>query len=69
MDHNFESTAETLVQEASKIGFQNFEYKLKDFMDPYAQLILCYNTGNYSTFFQVRDYLESTNIVDKMHTA
>ncbi|XP_032666235.1 lisH domain-containing protein ARMC9 isoform X1 [Odontomachus brunneus] len=53
VDHNFESTAESLVQEASKIGFQNFEYKLKDFMDPHAQLILCYNVGNYSTFFQL----------------
>ncbi|XP_014488444.1 PREDICTED: lisH domain-containing protein ARMC9-like isoform X2 [Dinoponera quadriceps] len=53
VDHNLESTAETLIQEASKMGFQNFEYKLRDFTDPYAQLKLCYNIGDYSTFFQL----------------
>lgn len=61
VNHNFESTAKTLVQEASKMGLQYFEYKSKDFTDPYAQLKLCYNSGNYSMFFQVRIYLESIN--------
>lgn len=60
MDHNFENTADTLVQEASKMGLYNSEYKLRNYMDPYAHLILCYNTGNYLTFFQVRNLI-STN--------
>ncbi|XP_025154595.1 lisH domain-containing protein ARMC9 isoform X2 [Harpegnathos saltator] len=59
LDHKFESTAETLIQEASKMGFQNLEYKSRDFTDPYAQLTKCYNTGNYSTFFQLWDDLFS----------
>lgn len=57
MDHNFESTAEVLIQEISKMGFQNSARKLKATVDPYAQLILCYNAGDYSTFFQVKSYL------------
>lgn len=45
------------------MGFQNFECKIRDFTDPYAQLTLCYNTGNYSTFFQVINWnlLKSLN--------
>lgn len=57
LDHNFESTAEALVQEASKMGFQTLEHKLKEVTDPYVQLMLCYNIGDYSTFFQVKIYL------------
>ncbi|XP_029160114.1 lisH domain-containing protein ARMC9-like [Nylanderia fulva] len=53
MDHNLENTAEVLIQEVSKMGFQNSARKLKATVDPYAQLILCYNTGDYSTFFQL----------------
>lgn len=57
LDHNFESTAEALIQEVSKMGFQNSACKLESTADPYAQLILCYNIGDYSTFFQVKSYL------------
>lgn len=57
MDHDFESTAEALIQEASKMGFQNLECKLGEVTDPYVQLMLYYNTEDYSTFFQVKSYL------------
>jgi len=45
LDHNFESTAEALIQEASKMGFQNLGCKLGEVTDP------------YSMFFQVKNYL------------
>lgn len=57
LDHNFKSTAEALIQEASKMGFQNLGCKLGDVTDPFVQLILYYNTGDYSTFFQVKNCL------------
>ncbi|CAL1673477.1 unnamed protein product [Lasius platythorax] len=53
LDHNFDSTAEVLIQEVSKRGFQNSACKIEATADPYAQLILCYNIGDYSTFFQL----------------
>ncbi|XP_018302916.1 lisH domain-containing protein ARMC9 [Mycetomoellerius zeteki] len=62
LDHNFESTAEALVQEASKMGFQTLEHKLKEVTDPYVQLMLCYNIGDYSTFFQLWSNLFSDSI-------
>ncbi|XP_018349141.1 PREDICTED: lisH domain-containing protein ARMC9-like isoform X2 [Trachymyrmex septentrionalis] len=62
LDHNFESTAEALIQEASKMGFQTLEYKLGEVTDPYVQLIQCYNTGDYSTFFQLWNNLFSSSI-------
>ncbi|GAB1862919.1 LisH domain-containing protein ARMC9-like [Camponotus japonicus] len=61
LDHNFESTAEALIQEVSKMGFQNSTYKLEATADPYAQLILCFNIGDYSTFFQLWEDLFSNN--------
>lgn len=57
LNHNLESTAEALIQETSKMGFQNLECKLGVSTNLYAQLMLCYNTGNYTTFFQVKSYL------------
>jgi len=57
LDHNFKSTAEALIQEASKMGFQNLRCKLGEVTDPYVQLMLYYNTGDYSMFFQVKNYL------------
>jgi len=57
LDHNFESTAEALIQEALKMGFQTLKHKLGKVIDPYVQLMLCYNMGDYSTFFQVKKYL------------
>ncbi|XP_071570887.1 lisH domain-containing protein ARMC9 [Temnothorax nylanderi] len=62
LDHDFESTAEALVQEASKMGFQNLGHKLGEVIDPYVRLMLCYNTGDYSTFFQLWNDLFSDNI-------
>lgn len=59
LDHNLESTAEALIQEAPKVGFQNLECKLGVSTNPYAQLMQCYNIGNYATFFQVKNYLHS----------
>ncbi|XP_011642930.1 lisH domain-containing protein ARMC9-like isoform X2 [Pogonomyrmex barbatus] len=53
LDHNFDNTAKALIQEASKMGFQNLKSKLGTITDPYVQLILCYNSGDYSTFFQL----------------
>ncbi|XP_070164881.1 lisH domain-containing protein ARMC9 [Polyergus mexicanus] len=61
LDHNFESTAEALIQEVSKMGFQNSACKLEITADPYAQLILCYNIGDYSTFFQLWNDLFSNS--------
>ncbi|XP_029669682.1 uncharacterized protein LOC115239350 [Formica exsecta] len=61
LDHNFESTAEALIQEVSKMGFQNSACKLESTADPYAQLILCYNIGDYSTFFQLWNDLFSNS--------
>ncbi|EZA57815.1 LisH domain-containing protein ARMC9 [Ooceraea biroi] len=46
------STAESLIKEASKMGFQNLQCKLGTITDLYAQLMFCYHTGNYLTFFQ-----------------
>lgn len=57
LDHNFESTAKTLIQEVTKMGFQNSACKLETIADPYTQLILCYNIGDHSTFFQVKSYV------------
>jgi len=57
LDHNFKSTAEALIQEASKMGFQNLGCKLGEVTDPYVQLMLYYNAGDYSMFFQVKNYL------------
>lgn len=57
LDNNFESTAEALIQEASKMGFQNLGCNLEEVTDPYIQLMLYYNTGDYSMFFQVMHYL------------
>ncbi|XP_077261846.1 lisH domain-containing protein ARMC9 isoform X2 [Temnothorax americanus] len=62
LDHDFESTAEALVQEASKMGFQNLGHKLGEVTDPYVQLMLCHDTGDYSTFFQLWNDLFSDNI-------
>jgi len=56
MNHHFESTAESLIKEASKMGFQNLKCKLGTFADLYIQLMSCYNTGDYLTFFQVNCY-------------
>ncbi|XP_050460553.1 lisH domain-containing protein ARMC9-like [Cataglyphis hispanica] len=61
LDHNFESTAKTLIQEVSKMGFQNSACKLETTADPYAQLILYYNIGDYSTFFQLWNDLFSNS--------
>ncbi|XP_071646591.1 lisH domain-containing protein ARMC9 isoform X2 [Temnothorax longispinosus] len=61
LDHDFESTAEALVQEASKMGFQNLGHKLGEVTDPYVQLMLCHDTGDYSTFFQLWNDLFSDN--------
>lgn len=57
MDHAFESTAEALIQEASKMGFHNLRCKSGEVTDLYDHLMLYYNTGDYSTFFQVKIYL------------
>ncbi|KAL6432132.1 hypothetical protein ACFW04_006682 [Cataglyphis niger] len=61
LDHNFESTAKTLIQEVSKMGFQNSACKLETTADPYTQLILCYNIGDYSAFFQLWNDLFSNS--------
>ncbi|TGZ49648.1 LisH domain-containing protein ARMC9 [Temnothorax longispinosus] len=61
LDHDFESTAEALVQEASKMGFQNLGHKLGEVTDPYVQLMLCHDTGDYSTFFQELIDLDNIN--------
>ncbi|KYM86613.1 LisH domain-containing protein ARMC9 [Atta colombica] len=62
LDHNFESTAEALIQEALKMGFQTLKHKLGKVIDPYVQLMLCYNMGDYSTFFQLWSNLFSNSI-------
>ncbi|KAG5305662.1 ARMC9 protein, partial [Acromyrmex insinuator] len=62
LDHNFESTAEALIQEALQMGFQTLKRKLGEVTDPYVQLMLCYNTGDYSTFFQLWSNLFSNSI-------
>ncbi|KYN03042.1 LisH domain-containing protein ARMC9 [Cyphomyrmex costatus] len=62
LDHNFESTAEALIQEASKMGFQTLGCKLEEVTDLYDQLMLYYNTGDYSTFFQLWSNLFSDSI-------
>ncbi|EGI58838.1 LisH domain-containing protein ARMC9 [Acromyrmex echinatior] len=61
LDHNFESTAEALIQEALQMGFQTLKRKLGEVTDPHVQLMLCYNTGDYSTFFQDLSNLDSIN--------
>ncbi|XP_018044927.1 PREDICTED: LOW QUALITY PROTEIN: lisH domain-containing protein ARMC9 [Atta colombica] len=61
LDHNFESTAEALIQEALKMGFQTLKHKLGKVIDPYVQLMLCYNMGDYSTFFQDLSNLDNIN--------
>lgn len=51
--HNFRSTAESLIKEASKLGFPNLERELEIIADPCVQLMFCYDTGDYLTFFQL----------------
>lgn len=37
------------------MGFQNLEGKLGTITDHYAWLITCFDTGDYLTFFQVKN--------------
>ncbi|XP_020289094.1 lisH domain-containing protein ARMC9-like isoform X2 [Pseudomyrmex gracilis] len=60
LDHNFENTAKALIQEALKKNYQNLE--LKTITDPCDKLMLYYNTGNYSEFFQLWKNLFSDSI-------
>ncbi|XP_011863084.1 PREDICTED: lisH domain-containing protein ARMC9-like isoform X2 [Vollenhovia emeryi] len=53
LEHNFESTAEALVREASKMGFQNLGCEFGEVTDPCVQLKLRCNAGDYSAFFQL----------------
>ncbi|XP_036141543.1 lisH domain-containing protein ARMC9 isoform X2 [Monomorium pharaonis] len=63
LDHDFGNTAEALIQEASRMGFQNLENcKLENVTDPYNQLMIYYNTGDHSTFFQLWNGLFSDNV-------
>ncbi|KAL0107039.1 hypothetical protein PUN28_015533 [Cardiocondyla obscurior] len=56
VDNNFESTAEALIREASKMGC-----KLREVADSNVELMLHYNTGNYLMFFQLWSDLFSDN--------
>ncbi|XP_072750556.1 lisH domain-containing protein ARMC9 isoform X2 [Anoplolepis gracilipes] len=62
LEHNFENTAEALIQEVSKMGFHNSCKLEPNTTDPYAQLILNFNIGDYSTFFQLWKDLFSNSI-------
>ncbi|KAG7206413.1 hypothetical protein KM043_003769 [Ampulex compressa] len=70
MNHNFETTATMLAEEALKIGFASYEEYLDisnhTCLDPYERLFLSYKTGNWRKFFKLWNMLIPDDIKKSM---